>query len=320
MDRLQIAIEKARAQRAETLQNRPEPAIGVPPPPGEAAGKPAAEAEPGAPAAAAPAAPAAAPVSAPTPTPAAVVRPRPGQPTPDEIWKAIKPFDTSVRQLRNNRLLTIHGGPASVPYDLLRTRVLHQARQHGWKRIGVVSPTAGVGKTSATANLAFAFGRQSDLRTVVLDLDLRRPHLAQMLGQTVTGSMEDVLRGKISFVDHALRLEDSVAIGFGGSPAKNPSELLQSDRTPVVLDQIERDLAADLMIIDLPPMMATDDNFGFLSRVDCVLVLVGAEQSTMEQIEVTLRQLNELTTVMGLVLNKCRHVGGAYGYDQKYYY
>lgn len=344
MDRLQVAIEKARAQRAEALEARPEPAVGVPPPPDAdqpaEAVVPEAEVE----------VPAPAPVpAAPEPTPAeptaAVAEQAPaaalaesdvleaapevaapamvpvlekGQPRPG-VWEGLKPIDDRVRQLRNNRLLTLKSGPSSVPFDLLRTRVLHQARQNGWRRIGIVSPTAGCGKTTAAANLAFAFSRQPELRIVLLDLDLRRPQLMQMLGQKVEGGMEDVLRGRRDFADHAHLLGSNVAIGFNEMASDAPSEVLQSDGASTALEQIEEDFAPDLVLIDLPPMMATDDNFGFLSKVDCVLLMVAAEYTTTDQIEVTLKQLGDLTSVMGIVLNKCHHIRGAYGFDSGYY-
>lgn len=322
MDRLQVAIEKARTQRAEALENRPEPAVGVPPPPDPAPEEVTPEpAQPAAPAEAEPAA--AVPARVPA-DPASAEAPRvplakPGPPRPG-VWENLTPIDTSVRKLRDNRLLTFKGGSEAVPFDLLRTRVLHQARKNGWRRIGIVSPTAGCGKTTAAANLAFAFSRQPELRIVMLDLDLRRPQLMQMLGQKVDTSIEDVLRGKIDFADHARVIGSNVAMGFSAGPASNPSELLQSDEAAAMLDRIEADFAPDLSLYDLSPMMATDDNFGFLNRVDCVLVMVAAEQTTMDQIEVTLRQLGDLTRVLGIVLNKCRHISGAYGYDSKYYY
>jgi Mrp family chromosome partitioning ATPase len=300
MDRLQVAIQKARAQRrathAGTAPALTETMTFPQGPAAPATPRPAPEAPPEAPAA-----------------PAA-------EGGADALWAALAPVNTRARRLRDNRLVTVGGGKAAVPYDLLRTRMLQQARAQGWKRIGIVSPSQACGKTTAAANLAFAFSRQPDLRVVLLDLDLRRPRLAAMLGQKVETGMEDVLTGRLAFADHALRLESNVALGLNKSGARNSSELLQSGGTETALRAIEADLAPDLMVVDLPPMLATDDNFGFLGRVDAVLVLAAAEETAMDQIEVTLRQISDLTQVMGIVLNKCRHNSSAYGYDSKYYY
>lgn len=289
MDRLQVAIEKAREQRAEALK----------------AGSPTGPLVPMG--------------TYPEPARQTAVQ-VPENADTDELWRQLAPLDMSARQLRDNRLLSNRGGQHGVPFDLLRTRMLHLARQNNWRYIGIVSPTPECGKTTAAANLAFAFSRQPEMRLMLLDLDLRRPLLAKMMGQKVRHSMEDVLLGHVDFGEHALRLGDNVAIGFNSRSAEFSSELLQSARTEERVAQLEQLYDPDLVLIDLPPLLSTDDNFGFLSKVDAVLLMVAAEQSTMDQIEVALRQLEDLTTVMGVVLNKCRHTGGAYGYDSKYYY
>ncbi len=290
MDRLQVAIERARKQRAEVLKD------------GTGAG-PLTEVG---------GAPAAATTSAPASRPSLTPR--------DALWANLKPVDLDAPELGNNRMMSYQGGPHAVPYDLLRTRMLHQIRQNNWRYIGIVSPTAECGKTTAAANLAFAFSQHPELRVILLDLDLRRPSLARIMGQKVEHGMQDVLRGTVDFADHARRLGDNVAIGYNCHSARNPSELLQSRQTEEQIAAITRRFEPDLVLIDLPPMMSTDDNFGFLSKVDAALLMVAAEQSTNDQIEVALRHLGDLTTVMGIVLNKCRHFGGAYGYDNKYYY
>lgn len=127
MDRLQVAIERARKQRAEVLKD------------GTGAG-PLTEVG---------GAPAAATTSAPASRPSLTPR--------DALWANLKPVDLDAPELGNNRMMSYQGGPHAVPYDLLRTRMLHQIRQNNWRYIGIVSPTAECGKTTAAANLAFAF-------------------------------------------------------------------------------------------------------------------------------------------------------------------
>jgi Mrp family chromosome partitioning ATPase len=73
------------------------------------------------------------------------------------------------------------------------------------------------------------------------------------------------------------------------------------------------------MLFDMPPLMANDDSHGFLRSVDCALLVVVAEKTPMEQIDVAERQLSELTNVMGIILNRCRYTTGAHGYENEYY-
>ncbi len=310
MERLQVAVEKARAQRRSSLEaanaeagSQAEKAEG----PADIATDPHTDAQ-----------------TQPSPvTEAAQPQPRPG-PRSEAMsvaaaWQALRPLETQAKVLRRNRIVTFDGGPESTPYDLLRTKIIQQAQVNGWRRIAIVSSHSGCGKTTTTANLAFSLARQKDLRSLMIDLDLRRPALGQVMGQTGRFNMADVLERRVSFAEHGERYGDTLAFGFNNSSVRNPSEILQSQQTRDVLTEIERDYGADLMLFDMPPMMASDDNFGFLKNVDAALLIAAAEKTPVSEIDVTERQLAALTNVMGIVLNKCNYVDGAYGYEYGYY-
>ncbi|MBN2907055.1 MAG: CpsD/CapB family tyrosine-protein kinase [Rhodobacteraceae bacterium] len=236
----------------------------------------------------------------------------------DDVWEKLPPVEIDKSIVSKNRLASIEGGAEAGPYDMLRTRILQQAAKNDWKRIAVVSPHSGCGKTTVTANLIFSFGRQTDLHTMMLDFDLRRAGLAKVLGVECKKSMADVLQGKIAFSDHAVRYGYNVAIGLSAGPVQHPSEILQNQKTGEVLDQIQATYAPDLMFFDMPPLMVTDDNFGFLKYVDCALLVAEAEQTTVKQVDMAEQQLAELTGVMGIVLNKSRYADGSYGYGYDY--
>ncbi|MCG7522392.1 CpsD/CapB family tyrosine-protein kinase [Ruegeria sp. Ofav3-42] len=277
MEKLQVAIEKARSQRQKAGESRP----------------------------------AAAPVA------------KPVKPTDESLrtcWKDLAPIEVPESVITQNRLVASADGPAAAPFDMLRTRILQQAKSRDWKRVALVSPHSACGKSTTAANLAFSFGRQSDLRTIVLDLDLRRSGLRRILGQHCQHTMADVLRGEVPFSKHAQRLGDNVALGFNGSTVRSAAEVLQSGKASEVLNSIQAGFEPDLMLFDMPPLMEVDDNFGFLGNVDCALLLIEAERTTVDQIDVAERQLSELTNVMGVVLNKAHYTEGAYGYGYGYGY
>ncbi len=282
MERLQSAMEKARAQRDQT----------------SAAPKPSRRA----------------PNSQLEEAPAAL------KTSQREAWEMLEELPTDRKRLHRNRITTFEGGVSSAPFDLLRTRMLQQARQNNWRRIAIVSPHSGCGKSTAAANLAFGLSRQSNLYSLILDLDLRRAGLSKIMGQRLSESMADVLQHKIGFAEHGRRLGSNVAFGLnGGVKATNPSEVLQNSQTSDVLEKIYAHYEPDITLFDMPPLLASDDNFGFLQNVDCALIMVAAEQTTMSQIDVTERHVAELTNVMGIVLNKCRYSSGAHGHEYDYY-
>jgi Mrp family chromosome partitioning ATPase len=274
MERLQVAIEKARAQRSDSSPN----------------------------------------VALPKKTQAEAPPPTQG------AWEALAEFRSQKKHLYRNRIITLDGGRDSAPFDMLRTRILQQAKHHGWRRIALVSPHSNCGKSTTAANLAFSLSRQRDLRSVVLDLDLRRSGLTKIMGQNTPYGMADVLENQVSFADHGRRYGPNVVFGFNNdTTVRTPSEILQSPQAKEILDGIEATYVPDIMLFDMPPLMASDDNFGFLQNVDCALILVAAEQTSMSQIDVAERHVAELTNVLGIVLNKCRYMSGAHGYEYDYY-
>ena len=242
----------------------------------------------------------------------------PMQASGSDAWAALDPFDVPAELIQPNRLVARNSGAEAGPFDMLRTRILQQAANNGWKRVALVSPHSACGKTTTAANLIFSFGRQADLHTIVLDLDLRRQGLAKILGQRCDDNMGDVLMGKKSFAEHGRRFGDNVAIGLNSGHIHNASEILQSSQTSVVLDEMQEQYDPDLMLFDMPPLIGADDNFGFLQNVDCALLVAEAERTTTEQVDIAERQLSELTNVMGVVLNKSRYTDGAYGYGYGY--
>ena len=237
----------------------------------------------------------------------------------DSRWAEFDPLLLPSRTIMNNRLEAHGGGESAIPYDMLRTKILQQMRKNDWKRLAIVSPESGVGKSTISANLGLSFSRMREKRTIILDFDLRRVGLAKMLGQKMKQSMSGVLEGRVPFGEHGLCFDGNVAFGLNRERVKNPSELLQNPASAEALDEIEKLYEPDVMIFDTAPMMVSDDSQGLLQMVDCALLVVAAERTPMERIDVTERQLSELTNVMGIVLNRCRYTGGAHGYENEYY-
>lgn len=328
MEKLQAAIERAKAQRrareqAAAAQGQepgqgqeraqapaaPEPAPQpVPAPAAEPAADPVPEPAPAVPAAESP--PAARPAAPAAPAAA---------PTEEEIeaaWLRLPLFTPSPRLLRRNRIAPPKATSEETgPYDLLRTRVLARLRREGWRRVLVTSPDPACGKTTVAANLALSIARNPERRVVLLDLDLRRPGLAAMLGLRPKLNFHQVLEGEGLFEDHALRIGANLAVTANLRPSRRPSEILQGKRAAAVLDEVERRYRPDVMVLDMPPLQGSDDTQAFLPQADCALIVAAAERTTVAQIDQAEKELAEHVPVLGVVLNKCRYPDPSYGYD-----
>lgn len=239
------------------------------------------------------------------------------RPTAD-AWDALAPFELNHKALSRSRVFLESASREASGYDMLRTKVLQQCAENGWKRLVITSPTKACGKTTTCANLAASFTRQTDRKLILFDIDMRRPELARILDHRAEYSFSSVLEDRISFAEQAVRLSPNVAVSVNQAPAPNPSKLILQDRTAAILDEIEAVYKPDLMIFDTPPMLVTDDTLAFLKYADCALIIAAADSSTTVQVDNCEKEIAEQTNVMGVVLNKCSYASDGYGYDYKY--
>ena len=223
-----------------------------------------------------------------------------------ERWEAMKTFRLPTKHGDARRLVAHAAGPDAAHYDILRTKLLIELRKNAWRRIAITSPSTGCGKTTTSANVALSISRQGDLRTVLIDLDLRRPGIAGVFGHTPDEDVTAFLGGTRKFEDIAVTLNGNLAIAMARNAQTDPTTLLASDQVADFLAEVDETLAPDVMIFDLPPLLAGDDARAFLRHTDCALLMIQAEKTTAQQVDICEREIAEQTNVMGVVLNRTR--------------
>lgn len=230
-------------------------------------------------------------------------------------WAELHNFSPAAAALAKARIVALAGGHDAAPFDVMRTKVLQTMRANNWRRLAITSPTPACGKSTITLNLGFSLTRQPEIRTLLAEIDLRRPSLARSLNYMPNRNFADVLRGEAALAEAAICYNGNLAIALNRTPARNPAELLHGVAVPEILDGIEATYAPDLTIFDMPPMLVSDDAMVFAEQVDCVLLVAAAEATTVKEIDICERELATQTNVMGVVLNKCRFIGKEYGYS-----
>jgi protein-tyrosine kinase len=235
-----------------------------------------------------------------------------------EAWSNLAVFAPKAAHLEDNRVVAHLPGALSGPFEVMRTKMLLQMRANTWRRIAITSPTSDCGKTTISVNLAFCLARQTDLRVMLVDLDLRRPSVAATLGVTRDLQISRAMAGNEPADPHIMRIGANLAFAVNKTPTANPAELLQGVHAAEVLDRIEAQYAPDIMIFDMAPMLVADDTIGFLDQVDCALLVAAAERSTLEEVGKCEADLAARTNALGVVLNKCRYRDKAESYGYGY--
>jgi len=234
-------------------------------------------------------------------------------------WSELIPYEPNPDHLQRHRILTLNADPASNPFDVLRTKVFLLMKQNGWKRLAITSPNKSCGKTTTACNLAIGLSRQRENHTMLFDMDLRRPAISDMLGRRPQHGIKAMLTGETPPEDQMLCLRGNVALSLNTTAVPDATQLMMAERTGNTLDLIQQNFDPDIMIFDLPPMFAVDDTRAFLKNVDCAMIIAHAEHTKTSQLDQCEREVAELTNVLGVVLNNCRHISPEDEYSDTHY-
>jgi capsular exopolysaccharide synthesis family protein len=188
------------------------------------------------------------------------------------------------RRHRRERL----GGPSQSPpamREAFRTlRLQIEQRESGRGTIMVTSGSAGDGKTTVVANLAFALA-QGGYSVIALDLDVRKPQLGSALQVPESPGMTQLLTNRVGLA--SVLVDSPAAQGLRVLPAhERDAPLLESllRRLPSLL--VEAQALADYVILDTPPLGEVSDALTLASEVDTMLLVVRLGHTNRRRFEV----------------------------------
>lgn len=256
------------------------------------------------------------PVPRAVPTPVPEV---PAQPFVPQSRLRAQALQLDMGACRENRLLLSpaeHDEGAVAAYRMLRTRMLHRIRAKKWTTIGITSTAPGDGKTLTALNLSFSLAREKNSEVVLLDLDMRNPSICKTLDVTPPRELRDFFEQPSGTDDlfFSIGVENLVVAGQH-TPTEQASELLASSRFEDLIGHVKDSTVNPIVLIDLPPVLSTDDVLVLAPRLDALLLVVAEGRTDRGALERATELLSEFQ-LAGVVLNQSRDRGGyAYGYD-----
>jgi capsular exopolysaccharide synthesis family protein len=183
----------------------------------------------------------------------------------------------------------------------LRTNLLFT--KGNLRSIVVTSPEGSHGKTTVSFGLAVSFAR-SGARTLLVDADLRKGRVSELLQVQRTPGLSEILRGHP--VETAIRHTSLENLDFitGGMLGEDPGELLMSE-FPNLLHQFER--TYDMVVIDTTPLVPVSDARIIARFGKATLIVASAGSTTRRQLKTAVERL-QLISVQptGAVLNNYR--------------
>ncbi len=213
-----------------------------------------------------------------------------------------KRFCEAIRTIRTNITLTEGNQPRQV--------------------LVVTSTAPGEGKSSVSANLAFAMAQLN--RVLLIDADLRRATLDQTFEFAPgTPGLANLIGGNAK-LDDCIRSVGNVDMISAGTVPSNPLELLSSPRFAKLLEAVKG--RYDRIIIDSPPSQAVSDAAVLSILADAVIYVIKSESTLIPHAQKGVAQLLQSNApVAGVVLNhvdveKAKRNGQFRGYYDHYGY
>ena len=216
--------------------------------------------------------------------------------------------------------IIVHDSPKSMLSEALRNiRANMSFINKNAQTIAISSSISGEGKTFVALNLA-AILAMSGKRTIVLDLDLRKPKIHLGFNTNNDNGMSNLIVNQISLMEciHKSEIHNLDYITAGPIPP-NPSELILSKDFQNILEKIKS--MYEIIIIDNPPVGLVSDGVQILASADIPIYVFKAHYSKRVFAE-RVRELFDVQQIKSLnvILNGVVPGRGGYGYDYGYNY
>lgn len=181
----------------------------------------------------------------------------------------------------------------------------------------ITSSVLGEGKSTVASLLARSIAIHKT-ETVLIDFDLRRPHLHHIFGVNSENGLVDILRSNLPFsmclkethIPHLLLISSGIL-------DVSPAEIITSDRIKPFFEFISNKF--DRIIVDSPPVIHVSDPLLLSKFAHEVILVIKAGSTPRYVVKRSLKMFNDIKVkISGIVLNNMENALPRY-YDYKSY-
>ncbi|MFH1674836.1 MAG: polysaccharide biosynthesis tyrosine autokinase [Pseudomonadota bacterium] len=238
---------------------------------------------------------------------------RPGDRTAPDAIEVSAPVYSQTRCVKVDREKLIDSKVLSIldkdevgdEYKLLRTMALNRMRPNGYNTIEITSFKEGDGKTLTCVNLAITLAKESRQNVLLVDMDLRRPRIHEVLGIDPEPGLRDYFVNNTPLKDILIHIGiERLTILPAGGRMDNSTEIVGSHRMETLIREIKTRYEDRYIIFDTPALNTCSDPLVFSSYVDAIALVARAGHTTAEDITSGMALLKD-KNVLGVVLNDC---------------
>jgi capsular polysaccharide biosynthesis protein len=161
-------------------------------------------------------------------------------------------------------------------------------------------------------NLGFTLSQHTDKRILIIDANVRK--VTDHDENTELGFF-DILAGKANFQDTIKEVSPQLWRMPTGTMLLNPVTLLDSEKTPEVINQARAKF--DLVLVEGPDLRSYKDSLLLSSFVDGVVLVISESRTRVPVVNWTLRPFKEHgANILGAILNRRKFVIPKFVYER----
>lgn len=215
--------------------------------------------------------------------------------------------------------------PISEVFRALRTNLQFMSKSSNCQTILITSTVQSEGKSWTSANLATAFA-QTGTKTLIIDADMRKPRQHKIFQISNIPGLSNYLSGindmgrkqNIDVFDCIKKTGiDNLYLLPSGNIPPNPSELLMSDKTLALLEEVKNNF--DVVIFDGAPCLLVTDSTIISRIVDSTVLVTSYKYTKIDDLKEATKRIKRVGgKIAGVILNRVEISNKKY--ESKYYY
>ncbi|MDP3440960.1 MAG: XrtA-associated tyrosine autokinase [Azonexus sp.] len=188
--------------------------------------------------------------------------------------------------------------------------------------IMITSALPGEGKSFTAINLAISIAMELDNTVMLVDADVSRPSVLNMLGlPPAPGLLDVVMKNSVDISEVLLRTNiEKLSILPSGTAHARATELLASEAMTRLLDDMSGRYSDRIIIFDSPPLLLTTESRALATHMGQIVIVVNAENTAQAAVKQAVAAIEGCPVKM-MVLNQARQSStDGYGYGYGYGY
>jgi exopolysaccharide/PEP-CTERM locus tyrosine autokinase len=189
--------------------------------------------------------------------------------------------------------------------------------------IMVTSALPGDGKTFTSLNLALSMALERDVSVLLVDCDVVKRHVSQIVGLKSEAGLLDALLDESVDVESLVTQSNLPGLSVlpAGTRAETTSELLSSNRMRQIVRSLCKRDPRRILLLDSPPLLITNEGRALVNMVDQIVLVVRAGHTPRHAVQEACSLFDE-KKAGGIILNQVPAASGAgyysYGAYEEY--